>query len=51
MPERVIEDTSGRYVDIDFYATVNFTNNAGAQFGYRSFDLGYAVESDIGDSS
>ena len=49
MPERVIEGTSGRYVDIDFYATVNFTNNAGAQFGYRSFDLGYVVKSDIGD--
>jgi hypothetical protein len=49
MPERVIEDTTGRYVDIDFYGTVNLTNNIGAKIGYRSFDLGYVVESDVGD--
>ena len=42
-------DAIRRYVDIDFYTTVNITNNAGAQFGYRSFDLGYTIESDLGD--
>ena len=38
----------GHYLDYDFYGTVNFTNNVGAQFGYRSLDIGYVVESDAG---
>jgi hypothetical protein len=28
---------------------VNFTNNVGAQVGYRSLDLGYAIQTDIGE--
>ncbi len=31
------------------YGTVNFTDNVGAQGGYRSFDVIYKVENDNGD--
>lgn len=37
------------YVDADVYGTVNFNNYVGAQFGYRSLDLGYVVKSDSGN--
>ena len=37
------------YFDFDIYGTVNFTNNFGAQGGYRSFDVSYKVENDNGD--
>jgi hypothetical protein len=30
----------GHYADLDIYGTLNFTNNVGAQIGYRSFDVG-----------
>ena len=46
--EHLIEDTSGHYVDLDIYGTVNFTNNVGAQVGYRSLDVGYLVDTDTG---
>lgn len=49
LPESLIEDATGRYLDVDFYGTVNITNNFGAQLGYRSLDLGYEFESDYGD--
>jgi hypothetical protein len=47
LPE--IEGNSGRYFDFDLYGTVNFTNNVGAQVGYRSFDVIYKIETDDGD--
>lgn len=47
LPE--IEGNSGRYFDFDLYGTVNFTNNVGAQAGYRSFDVIYKIETDEGD--
>ena len=47
LPE--IQGNSGRYFDIDLYGTVNFTDNVGAQGGYRSFDVVYKVEDDNGD--
>ena len=47
LPE--IQGNSGRYFDFDLYGTVNFTNNVGAQGGYRSFDVIYKVEDDNGD--
>jgi hypothetical protein len=49
LPDRVIPDASGRYVDIDFYGTVNFTNHFGTQLGYRSLAIGYAADTDAGD--
>ena len=38
----------GHFADLDIYGTVNFTNNIGVKGGYRSFDLGYQVDKDIG---
>ena len=32
----------GHYLELDIYGTVNFTNNVGAQIGYRKFDVGVA---------
>ena len=43
------EDYSGQYFDFDLYGTVNFTDNFGAQGGYRSFDVFYKIEDDNGD--
>ena len=48
MPD-VDEDYGGQYYDFDLYGTVNFTNNFGAQFGYRSLDLLIRVDNDEGD--
>lgn len=38
----------GKYYDFDLYGTVNFTDNLGAQAGYRSLDVLYKVEKDSG---
>jgi hypothetical protein len=48
LPENLIKDTSGHYLDVDVYGTLNFTNNIGVQAGFRSFDVGYIVENDTG---
>lgn len=42
------EDYRAHYVDFDLYGTVNFTDNFGAQVGYRSFNVFYHVEEDEG---
>ena len=50
LPESV--DQQRRYyarnVDFDIYGTFNFTNNVGAQVGYRSIDMSYRYENDYG---
>ena len=38
----------GKYTDVDFYGTVNFTNNVGATLGYRSVDVFYKNRFDNG---
>lgn len=43
IPDSVSENYKGHFLDLDLYGTVNFTNNVGANVGYRSFDLGYTV--------
>jgi hypothetical protein len=48
LPEKLIKGSTGHYIDVDVYGTLNFTNNFGAQFGYRSFDVGYVVTNDTG---
>ena len=48
LPEKLIKDSTGHYIDVDVYGTLNFTKNFGAQFGYRSFDVGYVVTHDTG---
>ena len=49
LPESIDEDYQGRYYDFDLYGTVNFTDNFGAQAGYRSLTVFYLVEQDEGD--
>jgi hypothetical protein len=49
LPESISEDYRARYIDFDIYGTVNFTDHAAAQFGYRSFDVFYRVDEDEGD--
>jgi hypothetical protein len=39
---------SGDFLDIDTYATINFANAFGVQFGYRSFDVSYSLTNDAG---
>ncbi len=48
LPESIDEDYRAKYYDFDIYGTVNFTDNVGAQAGYRSFDVFYRVEEDEG---
>jgi hypothetical protein len=45
---RVEDDYKGHYYDLDLYATLNFTNNAGVTGGYRSLDVSYTVDFDYG---
>jgi len=48
VPQSVKGDNQAHYVDLDVYGTINFTNNIGAKAGYRSLDLGYAIDRDRG---
>ena len=48
IPGGIDKDYGGNYYDFDLYGTVNFTNNIGAQVGYRSFDASYKVNRDTG---
>jgi hypothetical protein len=50
LPEKAItsDDYSAKYYDFDLYGTVNFNDHAGAQLGYRSFDVFYKVKKDTG---
>jgi hypothetical protein len=48
-PNSIDEDYEAKFYDFDLYGTVNFTENFGAQGGYRSFDVFYHVDSDEGD--
>lgn len=49
LPESINDDYRGKFFDFDLYGTVNFTNNFGAQLGYRSFEVNYKVETDEGE--
>lgn len=40
---------SGKYVDVDVYGTVNFTNNIGAKVGYRKINVNLIVDHDEGN--
>ena len=50
LPEKALnsDDYSAKYYDFDIYGTVNFSDNFGAQAGYRSFDVFYKVKQDTG---
>jgi hypothetical protein len=49
LPESVREGYRAHYGDLDIFGTVNFTNYVGAQVGWRSLDVGYLVEDDLGN--
>ena len=49
LPDSIDEDYKANYYDFDLYGTVNFTNNFGAQAGYRSLTVFYKVDTDQGD--
>jgi hypothetical protein len=49
LPSGLFEDSTGHYIDVDIYGTVNFSRNVGVQVGFRLFDVGYVVKSDIGN--
>jgi hypothetical protein len=49
LPDSLSEDYRGKFYDFDLYGTVNFTDNFGAQAGYRSFEVFYDVDEDQGD--
>jgi hypothetical protein len=44
-----IDEDEGKYFDLDIYGTVNFTNNVGAQVGFRRITVDYVVDTDTGD--
>lgn len=44
----VSEEYDGHFADLDIYGTFNFNRNIGAQFGYRSFDVGLLLDRDSG---
>jgi hypothetical protein len=48
LPDSIDKRYAAHYVDVDIYGTINFTNNVGAQVGYRSLDLGYLIKQDKG---
>ena len=48
LPENLVKDATGHYVDVDVYGTINFTRNVGVKAGYRSMDLGYGFKTDTG---
>jgi len=48
LPDSIDKRYAAHYVDVDVYGTVNFTNNIGAQVGFRSLDVGYLVKTDTG---
>ncbi len=49
LPGNIQKGDTGQYIDVNIYGTVNFTNNIGAQVGWRSLDVQYRVGSDSGD--
>lgn len=49
LPDNLSEGDDGRYLDFDLYGTANFTNNVGAQLGYRTIDVFYQADLDRGD--
>jgi hypothetical protein len=48
LPEHLIKNSTGHYLDVNVYGTLNFTDNVGVQLGFRSFDVGYVVNTDSG---
>jgi len=50
LPSSIDASYGGHYYSWDIYGTVNFTNNVGAQLGWRSNDLAYVAKKDRGSA-
>jgi len=48
VPSNLSDKFNAKYTDYDFYSTLNFNNNVGAQVGYRSIDVFYSLDNDSG---
>jgi hypothetical protein len=48
IPDSISEEYKAHFADFDLNGTVNITENVGARFGFRSFDVGYLVKKDTG---
>lgn len=48
LPDNLQEDASLNSVDMDFYVTVNISNNFGIQGGWRSTDMAFRLDMDEG---
>ena len=49
LPDNLIQDYSARLVDFDIYGTVNLNRMVGINIGYRSINMDYLFEQDVGD--
>ena len=49
MPEDLVAGYSARLVDYDIYGTVNLTKMIGLNVGYRSMDMRYLFDQDVGN--
>jgi hypothetical protein len=49
LPGSIREGYRAHYADLDIFGTINFNNYVGAQVGWRSLDVGYLVEDDLGN--
>jgi hypothetical protein len=48
LPASIAEGYKAHYADIEIYGMINFTDNVGAQVGWRSVDVGYLIDEDTG---
>jgi hypothetical protein len=48
VPKSLRDTFDGHYYDFDFYGTVNFNRYVGAQMGFKSIDVFYALDEDEG---
>ena len=49
MPDDLVQDYSARLVDFDIYGSINLTRMVGVNIGYRSMDMNYHFDRDVGD--
>jgi hypothetical protein len=48
LPQNLVKNSTGHYLEVNAYGTLNFTDNLGVQAGLRSFDVGYTINTDTG---
>jgi len=49
VPDNLVQDYSACLVDFDICGTVNLTSLVGINIGYRSMDMNYLFDRDVGD--